>query len=75
MHKLLVSEFDVKVLSADAQYIAHTLCELTEEETEKADKLIDLILDHPDVLYVYDNIIDYPSRTIKLQPEYVSPNG
>ena len=59
------------ILSADVQYIAKSLVELSEDNVTQADRLIELIADHPDVLNVYDNIDGYPSSTIKMSQTYV----
>lgn len=71
MQKELVENYkDFSILSAEAQYIAKSLVSLSEENMEQSDRIIQLINDHPDVLYVYDNIEGYSSNTIKLKSAY-----
>jgi len=71
IQKCIKSEFPhLDILSTDVQYIAKSLVELDEEHIRQADKIIDLITDHPDVLNVYDNITGYPSSTIKLPDNF-----
>lgn len=71
MQKELVENYkDFSILSAEAQYIAKSLVSLSEENMEQSDRIIQLIHDHPDVLYVYDNIEGYSSNTIKLKSVY-----
>lgn len=52
--------------STGVEYFPKLLAELTENQMEQADRLIDLILNHSEVIRVYDNIKDYPSNTCKL---------
>ena len=61
----------LQILSADVQYIAKSLVELAEEHVTQADRLIEIIGDHPDVLNVFDNIDGYPSSTIKISQTFV----
>ena len=56
----------IQILSTDVQYIAKSLVELSDDHVTQADRLIELIGDHPDVLNVFDNIDGYPSSTIKI---------
>ena len=61
---------DILIISADVQYIAKTLIDLSEEHVKQSDHVIEAVSDHPDVLTVYDNIIGYPSTTIKRNDQY-----
>jgi len=71
LKKALATEYDhLEILSAETQYIAKSLMTLTEELMGRADRVIDIISDHPDVVNVYDNIVDYPSKTIKRVDQY-----
>ncbi|XP_065666352.1 translational activator of cytochrome c oxidase 1 isoform X3 [Hydra vulgaris] len=56
---------DISVLSADVQYLAKSLIDLSEEHVKRSDLVIEALSEHPDVLTIYDNIIGYPSTTIK----------
>ena len=60
----------LEILSADVQYLAKSLVDLDEHNITQADRLIELIANHPDVLNVYDNIIGYPSSTIKFDQTF-----
>lgn len=71
LRKQLQSEYSNLIIqSADVQYLAKTLIGLPDELMHKTDKLINTINEHPDVLNVYDNVIGYPSSTIKLTNQY-----
>ena len=71
MQKNLTTEYKhFKLLSADVQYLAKSLIVLSEELMARSDRLIDLLTDHPDIVNVYDNITDYPSKTIKIPENY-----
>ncbi|XP_057293816.1 probable transcriptional regulatory protein TTE1135 isoform X2 [Hydractinia symbiolongicarpus] len=71
LQKQLQSEYSNLIIqSADVQYLAKTLIGLPDELMHKTDKLINTINEHPDVLNVYDNVIGYPSSTIKLTNHY-----
>ncbi|KAK3733783.1 hypothetical protein QZH41_015106 [Actinostola sp. cb2023] len=52
--------------STGLEYYPTLLTTLSENQMDRADRLIDLILNHSDVIRVYDNIKDYPSSTCKL---------
>jgi len=52
--------------STGVEYFPKQLAELTENQMDQADRLIDLVLNYSDVIKVYDNIKDYPSNTCKL---------
>uniref|UniRef100_T2M6X9 Translational activator of cytochrome c oxidase 1 n=1 Tax=Hydra vulgaris TaxID=6087 RepID=T2M6X9_HYDVU len=56
---------NISILSADVQYLAKSLIDLTEEHVKRSDLVIEALSEHPDVLTIYDNIIGYPSTTIK----------
>lgn len=43
---------------------------LPDNAMERADTLIEALFDHPDVVNVYDNIVDYPSKTIKIVDKF-----
>jgi len=60
----------LEILSTDVQYLAKSLVDLDEHNMTQADRLIELITNHPDVLNVYDNIIGYPSSTIKIDQTF-----
>eukprot|EP00111_Clytia_hemisphaerica_P020987 TCONS_00061900-protein len=60
----------LEILSADVQYLAKSLVDLDEHNMTQADRLIELITNHPDVLNVYDNIVGYPSSTIKIDQTF-----
>lgn len=71
MKKALTEEFDhLKIISADTQYLANSLMNLPDNAMERADTLIEALFDHPDVVNVYDNIVDYPSKTIKIVDKF-----
>ena len=60
----------MNILSADVQYLAKSLIDLTDEVLMLNDKLVDILTDHHDVLTVYDNIKNYTSATVKLLNDY-----
>lgn len=62
----LSDKFSDKVLSSELEYVPHTLVSLPDERIQQAEKLIDTLEDHLDVVRVYDNIEGYPSATCKL---------
>ena len=62
----LSEKFPKKILSSELEYIPRTLVSLSEEPLQQAEKLIDTLEDHVDVVRVYDNIEQYPSTTCKL---------
>ncbi len=62
----LTSEHDLKTTTATQEYVATDLNELNEVKMTQADKLIDHLSGHPDVMRVFDNIMHYPSSTFKL---------
>lgn len=66
VEKNLVDYRELKVLSSEIQYLGKILKEQSEENMEAADSKIEVLTNHPDVFAVYDNIVDYPSKTIKL---------
>lgn len=61
---------ELSIVAADVQYLAKSLVSLSDDLIEKADRLIEAITDHPDVIHVYDNIEEYPSKTIKLKSDF-----
>ena len=61
----LVSDHGVEVSSANEEQIAVKLLELDASQMTLADRLIDLLIAHPDVMRIFDNIEHYPSPTIK----------
>lgn len=63
---IVSTEEKCSIPSNGQEYFPKAMATLTEPQVEKADKLIDLILNIPDVIRVYDNIKDYPSTTCKL---------
>lgn len=66
VHDDLSEKFPKKILSSELEYIPRTLVSLSEEPLQQAEKLIDTLEDHVDVVRVYDNIEQYPSTTCKL---------
>jgi len=62
----LSEKFPKRVISSELEYIPHTLVSLSDELLQQAEKLIDTLDDHMDVVRVYDNIEQYPSTTCKL---------
>lgn len=62
----LSEKFSKKVISSELEYIPHTLVSLSDEPLQQAEKLIDALEGHMDVVRVYDNIEQYPSTTCKL---------
>lgn len=70
LRKAIEKDFiQLEMLSADVQYLPNTLIEMDENNIQQADRLIDIINAHPDVLNVYDNIKGYGSSTIKLDDD------
>ena len=53
------------ISSANDERIAVKLIELNENQMVQADRLIDLLNAHPDVMRIFDNIKYYPSSTVK----------
>ena len=53
------------ILSANEERIAVKLADLDENQVAQADRLIDLLNAHPDVMRIFDNIKYYPSPTLK----------
>ena len=70
LKRFLMDYKELDILSADVQYLAKSLVSISDDMMIKNDKLISVLTDHPDVLTVYDNIKDYPSKTIKLVSDY-----
>ena len=66
MYDHLSEKFAKKVTSSELEYIPHTLVSLSSESLQQAEKLIDTLDDHMDIVRVYDNIEQYPSTTCKL---------
>ena len=66
MYDDLSEKFPKEVISSELEYIPHTLVSLSDEPLQQAEKLIDTLEDHTDVVRVYDNIEHYPSTTCKL---------
>jgi len=67
IQKELTSNYkDYRIISSENQYLANTLLSLNDEQMDEADRVIDIIMEHHDVINVYDNIRGYPSKTIKL---------
>eukprot|EP00794_Sanderia_malayensis_P003418 gene3418-3909_t len=64
----VMTEHSFKTIGATQEYIAVNLIELKEDAMTQADKLIDHLSNHPDVMRVFDNITHYPSTTLKLDP-------
>lgn len=62
----LSNKFPDGVLSSELEYFPRTLVSLSEEPLEQAERLIDTLEDHLDVVRVYDNIKEFPSYTCKL---------
>lgn len=61
----LISDHGVEILTANEEQIAVKLLDMDESLMMQADKLIDLLNAHPDVMRIFDNIKHYPSSTIK----------
>lgn len=55
-----------RVLSSELEYVPRTLVSLSDERIQQAEKLVDSLEDHVDVMRVYDNIEGFPSATCKL---------
>ena len=62
----LSDKFPKKVISSELEYVPHTLVSLPNEPLQRAEKLIDSLEDHMDVVRVFDNIQEYPSTTCKV---------
>eukprot|EP00112_Aurelia_sp_Birch-Aquarium-sp1_P002271 Seg1248.2 transcript_id=Seg1248.2/GoldUCD/mRNA.D3Y31 product="putative transcriptional regulatory protein" protein_id=Seg1248.2/GoldUCD/D3Y31 len=62
----LSSEHGFTVVAANEEQIAKDLIELDENHMTQADKLIDHLSSHPDVMRIFDNIKHYPSSTFKI---------
>lgn len=62
----LSDKFPNRVLSSELEYVPRTLVSLSDERTQQAEKLVDRLEDHVDVVRVYDNIEGLPSATCKL---------
>ncbi|XP_032239794.1 translational activator of cytochrome c oxidase 1 [Nematostella vectensis] len=56
-------------ISTGIEFIPTTLVTLSDPQLEQADRLIELINNHTEVIKVYDNIANYPSATCKLFAE------
>jgi len=61
----LTRDHNVTILSANEERIAVKLADLDENQVAQADRLIDLLNAHPDVMRIFDNIKYYPSPTLK----------
>lgn len=66
VHDDLSDKFPNRVLLSELEYIPRTLVSLSDEPLQQAEKLIDTLEEHLDVMRVYDNIEQYPSTTCKL---------
>lgn len=66
MYDHLSDKFPKKVISSELEYVPHTLVSLSSEPLHQAEKLIDSLEDHMDVVRVFDNIQEYPSTTCKV---------
>ena len=53
------------ILSANEERIAVKLADLDDNQMAQADRLIDLLNAHADVMRIFDNIKYYPSPTLK----------
>lgn len=62
----LSQKFPKASISSELEYVPHTLVSLSNELLQQAEKLIETLEDHIDVVRIYDNIQDYPSATCKL---------
>jgi len=62
----LWEKFANRVLSSELEYVPRTLVSLSDERTQQAEKLVDSLEDHADVVKVYDNIEGLPSASCKL---------
>lgn len=62
----LSDKFPKTVISSELEYVPHTLVSLSSEPLQQAEKLIDSLEDHMDVVRVFDNIQEYPSTTCKV---------
>ena len=62
----LLDKFPNKVLSSEQEYVPRTLVSLSDERTQQAEKLVDRLEHHEDVVRVYDNIEGLPSASCKL---------
>ena len=61
----LESDYNVTISSASEERMAVKLVDLDESQMTQADRLIDLLNAHPDVMRIFDNIRYYPSATLK----------
>lgn len=66
LYDQLSEKFPKASISLELEYVPHTLVSLSNELLQQAEKLIETLEDHIDVVRVYDNIQDYPSATCKL---------
>ena len=66
VHNDLSDKFPNRVLSSEQEYVPRTLVSLSDERTQQAEKLVDKLEDHADVVRVYDNVEGLPSATCKL---------
>ncbi|XP_020629995.1 uncharacterized protein LOC110067058 [Orbicella faveolata] len=62
----LSQKFPDRDISLELEYVPRTLVSLSEERTQQAEKLVDRLEDHADVVRVYDNIEGLPNATCKL---------
>ena len=67
LEERLTADHSLQVISATHEYIAKTLTELNDTTVGQADRVIELLSEHPDVMRVYDNIKGYPSSTCKIE--------
>jgi len=61
-----LQKFPDRDISLELEYVPRTLVSLSEERTQQAEKLVDRLEDHADVVRVYDNIEGLPNATCKL---------
>ena len=61
----VASDHDMRISSANDEHIAVKLVDLDENQMTQADRLIDLLNSHHDVMRIFDNIKHYPSSTLK----------
>lgn len=66
VEQALSGEHSFKMIAATEEQIATNLIELNEGQMTKADRLIEHLSEHPDVMRVFDNIRHYPSLTCKI---------
>ena len=69
----LWEKFANRVLSSELEYVPCTLVSLSDERTQQAEKLVDSLEDHADVVRVYDNIEGLPSASCKLFGSTITP--